>query len=114
MIALLSLLLILSPGPDPFTTEDFLEEIGSRDISVVNQSDAEKRHGANTCTAIVTARSARLVTCEYATVADARRVAYNRSDYARTVFQRGTVVIYLRKGASSRLREAVVDVTGIS
>jgi len=110
VIALLSLFLLAAPTTDPFAVDDLISALEDHDISVVNRGDAEPRNGANECTTVVTARSARFTACTHDTPADARRVAYRRSDYARIVFQRGEVIVYLRNGASPRLRDAVIDV----
>ncbi|HHP7238302.1 hypothetical protein [Longibacter sp.] len=99
---------------DPFTVDDLVGALEEHDISVVNQGEADPRNGANECTAVVTARSARFTACTHDTPADARRIAYRRSDYARIVFQRGEIIVYLRNGASPRLREAVIDVMNAS
>jgi hypothetical protein len=110
---LLSLVMLLTPvsldaGDDAaFDVDALVEALGEQDVSVVSRKEAGTRSGAETCTAVVTARSARFVACVHPTTADARTIAYRRSDYERTTFQRGPVVVYLRNGASLHLRNAV-------
>lgn len=116
MIALLlSFVLIFAPlstdaprtQADPFGKDAFVEALSEADVSVVNEADVENRGGADECVAMTTARSARFTTCLHASPSGAQTTAWSRSDYERTVFQRGVVVVYLRNGASRRLVNTV-------
>ena len=92
---------------DPFDKDAFVEALEAADVSVVNEAEVDTRGGADTCVALTTARSARFTTCLHASPSGAQTTAWSRSDYERTVFQRGVVVVYLRNGASRRLLETV-------
>jgi hypothetical protein len=121
MTILLSLILFaapVSPGApatndgapaqaDPFDKDAFVEALSEADVSVVNEAEADSRGGADECVAMTTARSARFTTCLHASPSGAQTTAWSRSDYERTVFQRGVVVVYLRNGASRRLVQTV-------
>jgi len=95
------------PGLNPFDKDAFVEALEAADVSVVNEAEVDTRGGADTCVALTTARSARFTTCLHASPSGAQTTAWSRSDYERTVFQRGVVVVYLRNGASQRLLETV-------
>lgn len=137
MIAsILSLLLLLSSvvpdgpthqsGPDTFAKDvfdrdgfdrgvfdkdAFVEALAEKDVSIVNEAGTSVRGGADECVAMTTARSARFTTCVHLSPSNAQTAAWRRSDYERTVFQRGVVVVYLRHGASQRLVRTVDAIT---
>jgi len=92
---------------DPFDKDAFVEALSEADVSVINETDVDRRGGADACVVMTTARSARFTTCLHASPSGAQTTAWSRSDYERTVFQRGVVVVYLRNGASRRLVNAV-------
>jgi len=92
-----------TPKPDAFDKDTFVEALAEKDVWIVNETDVEVRGGADACTAITTARSARFTTCLHSSPFNAQTAAWRRSDFERTVFQRGVVVVYLRQGASQRL-----------
>jgi len=96
---------------DAFDRDAFVEALAEKDVFIVNETDVAVRGGADTCTAMTTARSARFTTCLHLSSSNAQTAAWRRSDYERTVFQRGVVVVYLRQGASQRLVRIVDAIT---
>ena len=97
--------------PAPFDLDGLIEALEEENVEVVHQDEAPRRVSADACMQVTTVRSARFTACTYPSTADARSVAYQRSDYERSVFQRGEVVVFLRRGASTHLSEAVQTVT---
>lgn len=102
---------ILLSTPASFDLDTLIEALEEEDVEVVHQDEAPRRTSAEACVQVTTVRSARFTACTYPSTADARSVAYQRSDYERSVFQRGEVVVFLRRGASTRLTDAVQSVT---